>query len=181
MKGIVFNVFTGMVDEKFGEEMTEKLIAQSDLPSKGAYTGVGTYCFKEMVALVTALSKETNLPGNELQKIFGEYLFGKLAAKYPMFQTDEDTLFTFLEKIENSIHVQVKKLYPEAELPTFENTRPFPHVLELTYQSKRPFADVAEGLIRGAMAHFGEEALIEREDFEVEVGSKALFRLTKQV
>jgi len=181
MKGIVFNVFTDLVDQTWGEEMTERLIEKAEVPSGGAYSGVGTYCFREMVALVMALSEETGASPAELQKVFGEFLFGKLAGKYPMFKTEDDTLFSFLEKIEGTIHVQVRKLYPEAELPSFSHENPSEGVLELTYESKRPFADVCEGLIKGAIVAFNEPVILERTDYTVDVGSKALFRLEQEV
>ena len=130
-----------------------------------------------MVNLVTVLSEETSLTPSDLQKIFGEFLYSKLAEKYPMFKDEDDTLFTFLAKIEDTIHVQVKKLYPEAELPSFTHSQPSETVLELTYQSKRPFADLCEGLIRGAIVHFKAPVTLARTDLPVETGSKALFRL----
>lgn len=179
MKGIVFNVFTELVDQMWGEAMTETIIEKAHLPSGGAYSGVGTYCFQEMVALVTVLSAETSLSPSDLQKAFGAFLYGKLAEKYPLFKAEDDTLFSFLEKIEDTIHVQVKKLYPEAELPSFRYHKPDADTLELTYQSKRPFADLCEGLIQGAIKSFGDRIDMERTDYSVETGSKALFRLRR--
>jgi len=179
MKGIVFNLFTDMVDEAWGEEVTEQLIDRCELSTDGSYSSVGTYCFKEMVSLVTVLSEISGLSVPELLKAFGEHLFGQLSGKYPMFAKDCDDLFVFLETIENTIHVEVKKLYPEAELPTFKYNKPDENTLELFYRSQRPFADLAEGLIRGSINHFGEKVELERENFPVEIGSKATFRLTR--
>jgi len=42
MKGIVFTEFLDLVEEKFGMEMVDKIITQSELESEGAYTAVGT-------------------------------------------------------------------------------------------------------------------------------------------
>jgi len=179
MKGIVFIQFTNMVNEVWGEDMVEDLIEQANLESEGVYTGVGTYCFREMVSLINVLSKISGTPPTDLQKTFGVYLFKQLALKYPLFLEGKKDLFSFLAAIENTIHVEVKKLYPEAELPSFEYAHPADNVLEMTYRSQRPFADLAEGLLRGAIVHFGEGVELSRQDFPVEKGSKTLFRLTK--
>ena len=42
MKGIVFSEFLDLVEVKFGLEMVDKIIDQSNLESKGVYTSVGT-------------------------------------------------------------------------------------------------------------------------------------------
>ncbi|GGF55365.1 guanylate cyclase [Terasakiella brassicae] len=179
MKGIIFIQFTKKVNEVWGEDMVEDLIEQADLDSEGVYTSVGTYCFREMVSLINVLSKISGTSPADLQKTFGEYLFKQLSMKYPLFLEGKKDLFSFLASLENTIHVEVKKLYPEAELPSFEYVFPAENIMEMTYRSQRPFADLAEGLLRGAVAHFGEKIELSRQDFPVEKGSKALFRLTK--
>jgi len=55
-----------------------------------------------------------------------------------------------------TIHVEVRKLYPDAELPTFTCDTSTPGRLTMLYRSSRPFADLAEGLIAGCIAHFCE-------------------------
>ena len=42
MKGIIFTEFLDLVEEKFGLEMVDKIIEQSNLDSGGIYTSVGT-------------------------------------------------------------------------------------------------------------------------------------------
>ena len=58
MKGIVFTEFLEMVEETFGLETVDTIIENSNLPSEGIYTSVGTYDFNEMVSLITALHKK---------------------------------------------------------------------------------------------------------------------------
>ena len=75
MKGIVFAEFLEMVESNFGLETVDAIIENSDLPSGGAYTSVGTYEFSEMLQLVTQLSTITKIPINDLLYTFGLYLF----------------------------------------------------------------------------------------------------------
>ena len=74
----------------------------------------------------------------------------------------------------------MRKLYPEAELPSFECDTSQPGCLRLTYRSTRPFAGLAEGLIRGCVAHFKEAADIEVEDLSDGTGTAARFLITRR-
>ena len=60
--------------------------------------------------------------------------------------------------------MEVRKLYPDADLPDFTFESVGPDQLTLTYQSKRGLADLAEGLLRGCFAYFKESVEIIRED-----------------
>ena len=70
MKGIVFTEFFEMVEQKFDYTMVDKLLANTELPSGGIYTSVGTYSHTEMVSLVVKLSQETSIPIPDLLRVF---------------------------------------------------------------------------------------------------------------
>ncbi len=154
MKGVVFTEFLDMVDSRFGAQCVEDIIDASALPSGGMYTAVGTYDHQEIVALVQALSTHTQLPVPTLLKVYGEHLFGRFAALYPMFFTGQTNAIDFLAGIEDVIHTEVKKLYPDAQLPRFEVLNKSTNRLELLYISAHQFEDLAEGLIAGCIKHF---------------------------
>ncbi len=158
MKGIIFNEFFEMTDQKFGMELTEQLISQSELSTDGAYTAVGTYPHQDLVSLVVNLSKIKNIPIDDLQKAFGVYLFARFNYHYEHFFENVTDALDFLESIENYIHIEVKKLYPEAELPKMNPNRIDENTLELTYHSEKAMAHFALGLIKGCLEHFDTEA-----------------------
>lgn len=166
MKGIVFTTFLELVEEKWGLDMVDDIIEDSDLESGGAYTAVGTYDHVEAVHLVTALSGRTGVEIAGLLKAFGEHLFGVLIGAHPEFLVGVDHPLDFLEGVERYIHVEVRKLYPDAELPTFQCERQSDESLVMIYSSGRHFEDLCEGLIWGAVSHFQREASIEREALE---------------
>jgi len=178
MKGIVFTEFLELVEERFGLEVADRILEASELPSGGVYTSVGTYDHNELVQLVMQLSTVTDVAIPDLLHTFGEYLFGRFVFAYPQFFEGVHSAFRFLMQIENHIHVEVRKLYPEAELPRFECHSPAPDRLEMTYRSPRPFTDFAEGLISGCIKHFGERIGVAREDLPSENGTAARFVLT---
>jgi hypothetical protein len=180
MKGIVFTEFLEMVESKFSPELADSIIEGADLASGGAYTTVGTYDHDEMIKLVTCLSKETGINTAELMRSFGVYMFERFYVLFPQYFRGINSSFRFLELIEDYIHVEVRKLYPEAELPSFEcDTSEFGY-LRLTYQSTRPFAPLAEGLIRGCIAHFREAADIQVEDLSNGKGTAARFLIAQR-
>jgi hypothetical protein len=180
MKGIVFTEFLEMVEAKFSPELADCIVEGAELPSGGVYTSVGTYDHAEMIDLVTCLSRETGIDSPDLMKAFGEYLFSRFQTLYPRYFEHADSAFGFLTKVQDYIHVEVYKLYPEAELPTFSHDLSQPGCLRLTYRSTRPFAPLAEGLVRGCLAHFGEDADIEVEDLSAGAGTAARFVLTRR-
>jgi len=160
MKGVVFTEFLQFVAERYGEDTVDDIIDASALPSGGAYTAVGTYSHAEMVALCSALAARTGEAVPELVREFGAHLNDSFARGYPGFFSRSASLFDFLSSIEGHIHVEVRKLYPDAELPSFKVQQRDDRRLVLDYRSPRRLGALAEGLIRGAAQKFGVEARV---------------------
>ena len=120
MKGIVFTEFLELVENKFGLEMVDTIILNSNLKSNGVYTSVGTYSFSEMLQLLTHLSEKTGISIDDLLLIYGEHFFEVLKNNYPELLDAYTDPMELISSIENHIHVEVKKIYPDAELPSFE-------------------------------------------------------------
>jgi hypothetical protein len=179
MKGLIFTEFLEMVETVWSLDMVDQIIARSQVASAGVYTSVGNYPHQEMVALVVALSEDTQTPVEQLIRTFGRHLFGRFAALYPRFFNGISDSFQFLGGIEDIIHAEVRKLYPEADLPTFI-VETAPGRLTLTYFSEHPFADLAHGLIEGCLTHFDDKADLQREPAPRVPGAQARFVLTRQ-
>lgn len=162
MKGLIFTEFLEMVESKWGLSTVDSIIGNAGLPNKGSYTAVGTYPHGEMVRLVVALHEQIHVPVPELLKVFGECLFDSLSKNYGYMMAGESDSLTLLQNIEDVIHVEVKKLYPESNPPMFDGERLDHHTLRLHYKSHRSMADVAEGLILGCGKFYKDELSIER-------------------
>ena len=161
MKGVVFTEYLDFVASVAGDEVVDDMIDAADLPSGGVYTAVGKYDYREMVALVTELSKILDQPASDLVRAFGRHLFGRFAEGYPAFFEAPKDAFEFIETIEGHIHVEVRKLYPDAELPTLDARRVSDSRLTVEYASCRPFGDLCIGLIEGCADHYGEKVTIQ--------------------
>ena len=160
MKGVVFTEFLGYVEEVAGYAIVDEMIERADLPSGGAYTAVGKYDYQEMISLVSNLSQLLETPVPALLRAFGNHLFNRFYQSYPLFFDGKASAFEFLESVQNHIHVEVLKLYPDAELPQIDARRVEPDKLVITYSSCRPFGELCIGLIEGCGKHFGEEFAI---------------------
>jgi hypothetical protein len=176
MKGIVFTELLEMVGQMKSEDFVDELIETCDLPSGGAYTAVGTYPHQEAITIVMRLSEMTGMPPGDLLRAFGNHLFGRFAVLYPVFFEHVDNAIDFLSQIEDVIHVEVRKLYPDAELPTFDSNRPEDGRLDLIYRSERHMGDLAEGLITGCVTYYGVPHRVERSD---DANGSVLFRITR--
>ncbi len=162
MKGFVFTEFLEMVEDKFGYDVADEIVEEDKLPSKGIYTSIGTYSHEEMVSLVVNLSHKTDIAVPDLLHAYGKYLFNVFSKNYSVFFKDVTCAFDFLERIDNYIHIEVKKLYPDAELPSFEITRNG-NEMAMLYKSSRKMSDLAVGLIEACMEYYGEKGNIVRE------------------
>lgn len=178
MKGIVFTEFLDMVEQEFGYAIVDRIIEASDLTSKGIYTAVGTYEHGEIVQLLSNLSEEVAVEAQVLLKAFGKYLFDTFLASYPQFFASSDNAIDFLKSIDEHIHVEVLKLYPDATLPRFKHETLADGTLCLTYESERKMAALAEGLIEKSILHYGRPLSVLTEKI-AEDGSVVKFTISK--
>lgn len=165
MKGVIFTEFMEMVEHNYGLAMVDDLIESSDLPSKGIYTSVGTYDHQEMVSLLTNLCKKTGTKPEDALRGFGTHLFNFFNANYASIMQDQQHLFQLLEQVEHHIHVEVLKLYPDAQLPRFQTEVVNPTKMNMLYQSDKHLAWLAVGLIEGAMQKFKQAGRVEVNEY----------------
>ncbi len=158
MKGIVFTKFLDLVEEKFGLRMVDQIILKSNLESKGIYTTVGTYEFSEMLQLLQHLSTDSGIAIDDLLLIYGEHFFSVLESNYPQLIERYKDPLEMLSSIEDHIHFEVLKIYPDAELPTFEIIEKTEQSLIMIYKSSRAMHHFGLGLMNKTFEHFNASA-----------------------
>lgn len=178
MKGIVFTEFLELVEEKFGIEMVDSIIEASKLESEGIYTSIGTYNFSEMLSLLTNLSERTNISIDDLLLVYGEHFFGVIERSYMGLVDTYNDPIDMLSSIENHIHVEVRKIYPEAELPTFIVEEKSEDLLIMVYKSSRAMYYFGLGLMNRTFKHFNTTAEITLEKL-TEDGTEVRFIIRK--
>lgn len=156
MKGIVFTEFLDLVEQKFGLSTVQQIIDKSELESNGIYTSVGTYKFTEMVSLLTNLSNLTKIAPNDLLKVYGTHFFDALVKNYGTILNTYKSPLDLLASVDEHIHVEVRKLYPDAELPRFEITEQTDDKLTMIYYSSRALYAFAQGLMEKSFEHYNQ-------------------------
>lgn len=146
MKGIIMTLLERMVLEEAGLELWQSMLDETGLP--GVYTAGGLYDDEELFALVNSLSNKTAVARELVLCKFGRYTMTIFRELYPMFFDEGMGFFDFLLSVDSVIHLEVKKLYPDAQLPSFS----FEHVkggkqLKVRYESNRQLCDLAIGLM----------------------------------
>lgn len=178
MKGIVFTEFLDLVEDKFGLEMVDKIITSSELESGGIYTSVGTYRFSEMLQLLQHLSKNTGISIDDLLLVYAEHFFCVLEESYPGLLATYNDPIEMLSSIENHIHIEVRKIYPDAELPTFEVVEKSKDSLVMIYKSSRAMHHFGLGLMNKTFEHFNSTASIVLEKLKND-GTEVKFVINK--
>jgi predicted hydrocarbon binding protein len=159
MKGIIFNLLQEVVISNHGEDAWDQLLAASALD--GSYTSLGSYPDEQIQSLVDSAAAMLGLTPFEVLRWFGQQAIPLLFHRYPRFFTSQASTRLFVLSVNSMIHPEVRKIYPGADVPTFE-FRDLPKGgLEMGYLSPRRLCALAQGFIEGAAAHYGETATVE--------------------
>lgn len=159
MKGIVFNLLEEVVVQHHGEDVWDTLLDAAGL--KGNYTSLGSYSDEDMRKLVAAAATALNISPTDVLRWFGRQSMPLLFARYPAFFTPHQTTRGFVVSVNSIIHPEVRKVYPGADVPTFDFALLEDGGLMMGYNSPRRLCALAEGFIEGAADHFHETAQAE--------------------
>ncbi|WP_298860723.1 heme NO-binding domain-containing protein [uncultured Sulfitobacter sp.] len=162
MKGTIFVELVSMAEDAFGEDVVDLVLDKVDLKNDGAFTTVGNYPCSELIKIVMAFSEHSGISAEVLQRKFGHWMMDHFTENYAEFFTGKHDSFSLLEAVDGEIHVDVKKLYPDAELPVFETDRLADKHLKLTYSSPRPLVEFCHGMVEACLERYKETAAIER-------------------
>lgn len=160
MKGSVFNALQEFVETNHGLEAWDTMLNTLNLPSQGIYTSSIKYDDSELFSIVNYFCEAFNVPTPDLLRTFGEFLFTKLMPMAPIEAKRAPSLHVFLCMVDNLIHVEVKKLYADSNLPEFDYRDQNAQHLTMIYRSERRLCHLSEGLILGAAKHFDEKVSI---------------------
>ena len=154
MKGLVFNAFLAMMEQEIGIANTQHCINQSGISSKGTYSGVGNYPSAELVQLLTTYCElHQKIPG-EVLFAFGEFMFTHFKKHYTEMVDKFSSPFQMLLGLDDNIHPEVLKLYPDAKVPGFQASMIDDKSMKLVYTSTRGLHVFADGLLSGCFKHF---------------------------
>ena len=142
-----------------GEDTWDAILERAGLD--GVYTSLGSYPDGDLFALVGAASATLDADPQDVVRSLGEGAIPLLAERYPAFFEHARTR-DFLLTLNDIIHPEVRKLYPGADVPEFDFETTGDADLVMGYRSPRKLCALAEGFIRGAATHFGEDVDIDQ-------------------
>ena len=149
MKGVIFNVIEEVVGDLFGDETWDDLLETAEVD--GAYTALGNYADTELLAIVSAACTATGMSAEEVLRTIGYHALPKLAARVPDSLRDAPDALAFVRRVNDVIHPEVLKIYPDSIPPAFD-FEDHPEGLIVQYRSARNLPALAEGLLAGVGA-----------------------------
>ncbi len=176
MKGITFNLLEEVVRREYGEDTWDALLEEARVD--GAYTSLGNYPDEEMMKLVAAASAALKTPPDEIVRWFGRNALPLLAKKHPHFFEAHNSTRPFLLTLNDVIHMEVRKLYPGADVPVFNYDTSSSEVLLMQYKSPRKLCALAEGFIEATAAYYGEELALDQPECMKRGDDKCVLRVS---
>jgi predicted hydrocarbon binding protein len=149
MKGIVFNIFESFLVEHHGRDFFYEVVDESNLITEEPFVSPGTYPYEDLLEILGVTCRKLEISPEDALRAFGKYSFKFLDEKYPEYKKKNNTPILYLEGIEEIIHQDVKKLYPDAKPPVFKYEKESDHHLQVEYISERKLCHFMEGLIEG--------------------------------
>ena len=174
MKGVIFTELVNFMEELAGVVFTDEVLVEAELPHGGAFSSVGSYPSAEALKLVTIASEKSGVPVSELCEKYGRFLFDRFTVLFPDIMKLYDSVDALLDHVGPHIHEEVRVLYPGAQPPIVNTTRDG-DALVVNYESHRPMAHIAYGLIARSVEHYGDPRKLSWETNAK--GDRATFRL----
>lgn len=143
----------------------EAIIEEANLASGGAYTSEGQYPSDEASELLAVAAKISGFDPIMLSRDFGRYLFHSFMVSHRAIMVLYDNADDLLFDVDDHIHRDVQVMHPGAQPPSVR-TRWDRGAVAVEYNSHRPFAEIAHGLLTGCLEHFGDKRQILREDLD---------------
>ena len=159
MKGVVFNVMQEVVEQHLGEAVWDDAVERAGV--EGVYTSLGNYPDTDLGALVGALAELADLSRSDVLVFAGRHGFSQFVSRHP------DVVAEFLDwrdvvhHLDDIIHPEVGKIYPDIDAPSFEVIADDPELIMVQYRSRRQLCALAEGLFLGLGDWFRQPLAVE--------------------
>ncbi|OGQ99716.1 MAG: hypothetical protein A2505_03775 [Deltaproteobacteria bacterium RIFOXYD12_FULL_55_16] len=156
MKGLIFNLLEEFLTARCGEKEYELILADCQLitAEPSLMVGPGSYPDQDFTAIVASAANRLSLSPGELLREVGRALIPLLASRYPQFFSPSKHPREFFSTLNFIHHLEVKKLYKDAELPRFHCENKTDGSLLVSYLSSRGLCHLFSGLIDGVADHY---------------------------
>lgn len=147
MKGVLFNIVEDVVTEAMSADAWDDIIDHAGV--HGAYTSLGNYDDSDLFSIVDAAADAADLNAADTLRLTGRVGFAHLVKRAPHLLDGLHDWKSVLTSLDDIIHPEVRKIYPDAQVPGFA-TEHIDDGLRITYTSQRGLCALADGLMVGA-------------------------------
>ena len=148
MKGIFFNLAQEVVEDRWGADLWDEVIAVAEVD--GVYTWFGTYPDGDLFVLVRAITELTGLTTREILILIGRSGFASIAAHHAEVVAGLGDWRSFVTNLDRVIHAEVAVTHPGAMPPRLDDLGiERGGSMRLRYRSDRELCSLAEGLLLG--------------------------------
>ena len=172
----MFNWLERVVVDEYGEDLWDELIEAAKV--SGAYTSMGGYSDDDLMGLVHAATVVLDQSESEILRWFGHGTLVLLAEGHRDLFDAHRTTRSFVLGLNDVVHPAARRLTPGAETPTFVCNTASPDTLLIEYQSGRSLCALAQGLIEGVAAQYGESARVSHRECQRSGDPRCLLELT---
>jgi heme-NO-binding protein len=163
MHGLIVNQLRQFIVDAHGRDMWTSVNEQAHLSLSDRPRIDRVYDDANVLAAIRATAELTSTPPQELLAAFGEFLAPTLLRVYsPMLNSGWRTL-DVVEHTEEHIHTAIRLRDRSAAPPYLRSARLSADSVVVHYTSPRQLCAVAEGIVRGIAAYFGESVTITQE------------------
>jgi hypothetical protein len=154
MKAFIITSMVDMLDRQHGAGEVDAILAKAGLQSLRDAEPNDNVPVQHIVRLSMVAAETLNTEVDDLVEQFGWYIFGVLVIEFPD-QVSQPDFHTFLKAVDTQIHPEMRRRFPNAEVPSVTVEAVEGDSFLVRYASKRPFTRLACGIISAASAHFG--------------------------
>ncbi len=177
MKGVIFTEFLELVETGFGMEAADRVITRGCPMHNCGFTSVGTYDYRDLISMVGELSALTNQPPEVLVHAFGKHMFARFSQRLSRAFERSRRPSSCYWRVEEVIHVEVKKINPDAELPSFTFLQPIRIVSTLCTNPLAPLQTSLTVSSRQVSNTTVRRSRSDRHDLEGAPGTRARFSI----
>ena len=179
MKGIIFNLLEQFINDRFGEDTYEEIVAACSPLSGDPYAMVspGSYPDSDFMTLLGQAARTTGMDQASLLQAMGRHSLPLLAQRYPHFFSAYDHPRDFLKTTSLIHQVEVKKLYRDAEVPRF-TIEDQADGMTVTYHSSRRLCHFVAGLLTGLSDFYRVPMAVQQVECILEGGGACTFALS---
>ncbi|MBK0402957.1 heme NO-binding domain-containing protein [Adhaeribacter sp. BT258] len=155
MHGFIFIEYEKFALNHLSYKAWDEILAENNLQDR-QYNPVTIYPDSEIRALLSSVSRRTQLPQEQLLELFGMHLVPDLMKVYRAYINPQWRTLDLLEHAENTIHVSVRKSTAGAAPPILQVFRLRHNEIEIHYVSERKMIELGVGIIKGLARFFNE-------------------------